>query len=112
MFVKNINTVVCYATEDAVQIVNWFSNHLQIITTITYNTVTYFHNLHSLHASFFRKFIPGSVRELTTNWFECRPIRLENWTVSVYGLQDNSSARTPRKTVSLLLRFVYRAIAQ
>jgi hypothetical protein len=27
-----------------------------------------------------------------------------------YGLQENSSARTPRKTVALLLRFVYRAI--
>jgi hypothetical protein len=40
-----------------------------VVTTITSNTGTYFHNLHLLHANLSRKFAPGTVRELTANCF-------------------------------------------
>jgi hypothetical protein len=71
---------------------------ITILTTITYNTVTYFH-LNSL------KYTAGyssvnSLQELSENWLLTNwmlPHSLRNWTVSGDGLQDNTSARTPKK---------------
>jgi hypothetical protein len=84
-------------------------------TTITFYTITYFHNLHSLHANLFSLSLivfithftsshihtsksPWTLCELPANWSECRRIRSETETVSADGLQDNSSARTTQKS--------------
>jgi hypothetical protein len=44
-------TVTCFATEAAVLIGNWFITILQVVATITYNTVTHLHSLQSVHAN-------------------------------------------------------------
>jgi hypothetical protein len=103
-----------------------FINNLKVVTTLTYNTVTHLHSLHTnlftLSAAVFTYSvslshtlqIKPSVHNLhlhrqtsyillVYDWLGCRCIPFENWTVTADGLQNNSSARTPRKTVSLLL---------
>jgi hypothetical protein len=102
---------------------------LQVVTTILYYTIARLHNLQSLRTNLLTLSavvftysvslnqslqIEPSIHTLhlhkqtfrillVYDWFGYHCIHLENWTVSADSLQDNFSARTPRKTVSLLL---------
>jgi hypothetical protein len=93
-----------------------FINHVQVVSTITYNTVTYFHNLHSLPANHFT--LPAVVFAYSVSlslkrlnslqlFFTCElpvTVSYRELLCSADGLQDNPSAWTPWKRVALLLR--------
>jgi hypothetical protein len=100
--------VACYAIEDADQVGNSVyykltRSSLQLITII-YHSVTLLHSLQSYTPIFNSWHLHiFTLRNLTANfWLSTHSLR--NWTVSAVGLQHNSSARTPRKTLAPLLR--------
>jgi hypothetical protein len=100
-----------------------FINNLQVVTTITYYTVTYLQNLHSLHANLFS--LSVTVFSLQSHWItlqikpSIRTIRL-HWLTSQlsltithakssihtsdFELTANSSPQTLTKTAN---RFAY-----
>jgi hypothetical protein len=95
-----------------------FITILHVVTTITYNAVTYFHNLHSLpdnlftlSAVVFAYSVSLSLKHLNSLQFFFTyelpmTVSYRELLCSADGLQDNPSPRTPRKTVALLLRCV------
>jgi hypothetical protein len=105
-----------FVTEDAVRIGNSFITILHVVTTITSYTVTRLHNSIILTRSWLQSLI--TLLHIYTGWllsyqllsqiitdFPClSPIEtslvgllLTNWLCIVAGLQNISSARTPRK---------------
>jgi hypothetical protein len=86
-----------------------FITILQVVTTITYYTVTYLHSLHailfSLSAVVFAYSVSLSLEHLNSLQlsFTCElpvTVSYRELLCSADSLQDNSSARTPRKTVA------------
>jgi hypothetical protein len=125
---SQIYCTVFGVTETWFGLVTGFINYLQVVTTITYNTVTHLRNLQSLHANIPILSVVVCTYSVSFKWslqftlyiftsrplvFSCTPgfSSLRRLSVRANGLQNNSSARTPRKTVALWLRFVSRAIA-
>jgi hypothetical protein len=106
-----------------------FNTILRVETTINYNTVTHLQSLHtnlftlsaavftysvslnhklqiesSSHTLHLHIFTSLHLHIFTSSAVLLVSIRLEYSSVSADGLQDNSSERTPRKTVALLLK--------
>jgi hypothetical protein len=101
-----------------------FIYNLQVVISITYYTVAYFHSLHSLHANLFTLsavVFAYSVSLLLKHinnlqlFFTCElpvTVSYRELLCNADGLQDNSSARTAYKTVSLLLRYSRYSVAR
>jgi hypothetical protein len=84
-----------------------------VVTTITYNTVTYFHNLHSLHANLFSLSVIVFITHFTSSHFEIFPVETvryliwiwphsrRNWTVRAEESRAVAYCRQPVSTVTL-----------
>jgi hypothetical protein len=90
-----------------------FITILHVVTIITFYTVTYLHSLHanlsSLSAVVFAYSVSLSLKhfnslQLFFTYEFPVTVSYQELLCSADGLQDNPSARTPRKTVAPLLR--------
>jgi hypothetical protein len=108
------NIVACYAIEDAVQIVDWFYYNL---TSRPYNYLLHCYLFTQLTRQSLQ-FIRSSFRLFSLSLQHLNSLQLfftyelpatvsyRELLCSADGLQDNPSARTRRKTVAPLLRYV------
>jgi hypothetical protein len=97
-------------TGDAVQTVNWFHYNLTRLDLLHCYTFTHLHaNLFTLSSVVFAYLVSLSLKQLNSLqlFFTYElpvTVSYRELLCSADGLQDNPSARTPRKTVAPLLR--------